>query len=108
MGRNEIRLRRHRITAHGAERFRNYNSVLKRHEENRRIKKIVRVFGFFVVILVVIMIIAFLSRWEERSQPKGKGQPKATHGSLTYPPPPSQASLLWLHRQTPPRATRQL
>lgn len=70
MGRNEIRLRRHRMTARGTERFRNYNSVLKRHEENRRIKKIMRVFGFFVVMLVVIMIIVFLSRWEERAQNK--------------------------------------
>ncbi|MEQ8363345.1 MAG: hypothetical protein RH948_10790 [Cyclobacteriaceae bacterium] len=72
MGRNEIRLRRHRMTARGTERFRNYNSVLKRHEENRRIRKVIRVFGFFVVILVVIMIIVFLSRWEERSQIKEK------------------------------------
>jgi len=70
MGRNEIRLRRHRMTARGTERFRNYNSVLKRHEENRRIKKIMRVFGFFVVMLVVIMIIVFLSRWEDRAQSK--------------------------------------
>lgn len=66
MGRNEIRLRRQRITARGIERFRNYNSVLKRHEENKRIKKIMRVFGFFLVLLVVIMVIIFLSRWEER------------------------------------------
>lgn len=70
MGRNEIRLRRHRMTARGTERFRNYNSVLKRHEDNKRIKKVIRVFGFFVVILVVVMIIIFLSRWEERSQAK--------------------------------------
>ncbi len=68
MGRNEIRLRRHRMTARGIERFRNYNSVLKRHEENQRIKKIMRAFGFFVVILIVIMIISFLSRWEQRDQ----------------------------------------
>ena len=66
MGRNEIRLRRQRMTARGIERFRNYNSVLKRHEENRRIKKIVRVFGLFAVLLIVIMIILFLSRWEQR------------------------------------------
>lgn len=70
MGRNEIRLRRQRMTARGIERYRNYNSVLKRHEENRRIKKVIRVFGFFVVILVVVMIIIFLSRWEERAQEK--------------------------------------
>ena len=72
MGRNEIRLRRHRMTARGTERFRNYNSVLKRHEENKRIKKVIRVFGFFAIILIVIMLIVFLSRWEERVQEKNK------------------------------------
>lgn len=68
MGRNEIRLRRQRMTARGIERFRNYNSVLKRHEESQRIKKVMRVFGFFVVILIVIMLIIFLSRWEDRAK----------------------------------------
>lgn len=66
MGRNEIRLRRQRTTARGIDRFRNYNSVLERHEQTQRLKKIMRVFGFFVVILIVIMMIIFLSRWEER------------------------------------------
>lgn len=74
MGRNEIRLRRQRATTRGIERFRNYNSVLKRHEENKRIKKVVRVFGFFIVILIVIMLIVFLSRWEERAQNKKTSQ----------------------------------
>ena len=72
MGRNEIRLRRQRMTARGIERFRNYNTVLKRHEENQRIKKVIKVFGFFVVLLVVIMIIIFLSRWEQRVQSEKK------------------------------------
>jgi uncharacterized membrane protein YvbJ len=70
MGRNEIRLRRHRMTARGVERYRNYNAILQRHEENRRIKKIVRVFGLFVVILIVIMLILFLSRFENKGQVK--------------------------------------
>lgn len=68
MGRNEIRLRRQRMTARGIERYRNYNSVLKRHEDTRRIKKIIRAFGFFVVLLIIVMVIIFLSRWEERSK----------------------------------------
>lgn len=72
MGRNEIRLRRQRMTARGIERFRNYNSILKRHEENQRIKKVIKVFGFFVVLLIVIMIIIFLSRWEQRVQSEKK------------------------------------
>lgn len=74
MGRNEIRLRRHRMTARGIERFRNYNYVLKRHEENQRIKKIMKVFGFFTALLIVLMLVIFLSRWEQRSRPDKTNQ----------------------------------
>jgi len=66
MGRNEIRLRRQRMTARGIDRFRNYNSVLQRHEQTQRLKKIIKVFGYFVVLLIVIMLIIFFSRWEQR------------------------------------------
>ena len=80
MGRNEIRLRRQRMTARGSERFRNYSSVVRRHEGNRRIKKIMRVFGFSLVLLIVIMIIVFLSRWEQRSSPaKQKEESTVSH-----------------------------
>jgi glucose uptake protein GlcU len=75
------------MTARGTERFRNYNSVLKRHEENKRIKKVIRVFGFFAIILIVIMLIVFLSRWEERVQEKSKGNTsnlKASTELYTY------------------------
>lgn len=67
MGRNEIRLRRQRMTSRGIDRFRNYNTVLERHEQNQRIKKIMKVFGLFIAMLIVIMVIVFLSRWEQRA-----------------------------------------
>ncbi len=66
MGRNEIRLRRHRMTARGIDRFRNYNKVLERYEQTQRLKKIIKAFGFFLVILIVTLLIIFLSRWEKK------------------------------------------
>jgi hypothetical protein len=69
MGRHEIRLRRQRRTASGAERFRNYGFVLERHEKEQRLRKIMRVFGFFAVILILVMIIVMLSRWAEKAAP---------------------------------------
>ncbi|MEQ8359480.1 MAG: hypothetical protein RH860_08335 [Cytophagales bacterium] len=63
MGRNEIKLRRQRMTARGIDRYRNYNNVLKRHEDTQRIKKVMKVFALFAVTLIVIMLIVFLSRW---------------------------------------------
>lgn len=68
MGKNEIRLRRQRMTARGIDRFRNYNKVLERHEQTQRLKKVIRAFGFFLVILIVILLIIILSRWEEQYQ----------------------------------------
>ncbi|MBX2943263.1 MAG: hypothetical protein KF860_13050 [Cyclobacteriaceae bacterium] len=102
MGRNEIRLRRQRMTARGSERFRNYNSVLKRHEENKRIKKVARVFGFFVVILIVIMLIILLSRWEERARTKSSAYQKVNSISFTYPSLHLFASPLSSHWYTLP------
>lgn len=71
MGKHEIRLRRQRLTARGAERFRNYDSILKRHEQDQRVKKIVRIFVFFAIVLILILLLIIVSRWEEKKI-KGK------------------------------------
>jgi hypothetical protein len=70
MGKHEIRLRRQRLTAHGADRFRNFGAVMERHEQEMRIKKIVRVFTLFAVILILIMVIIILVRVEKREGKK--------------------------------------
>jgi len=72
MGKHEIRLRKQRITARGSERFRNYGSVLKQHEEERRIKLIVRIFTFFLIIAALILLFVVVIRWEKK-------QEKSTH-----------------------------
>jgi len=72
MGKHEIRMRRQRLTARGTERFRNYGDVLKQHEQDKRMKKIVRVFIYFLAILVVIILIVMAQRWEKRERGKGK------------------------------------
>jgi len=66
MGKHEIRLRRQRITARGSERFRNYGAILKQHEEERKIKLIVRIFTFFLIIVALVILFITLSRWEEK------------------------------------------
>lgn len=72
MSRHEIRLRRQRMTARGTERFRNYGAVLERHEKEKRIKKILRVFGFFLIILIVVMMIVIVVRVERKAVKKNK------------------------------------
>jgi preprotein translocase subunit SecY len=67
MSRNEIRLKRQRLTARGSERFRNYGAVLQRHEQEVRLKKIMRVFTLFAVILILVMLIIIVVRIEKRT-----------------------------------------
>lgn len=66
MSRHEIRLRRKRLTARGTERFRNYDAVLKSHEDNQRLKKALKVFTLFAVILILVMLIIMVFRWEKK------------------------------------------
>lgn len=67
MSRNEIRLRRQRLTARGTDRYRNYGAVLERHEQEKKIKKIVRVFTLLFVILILIMLIVIVVRLEKKA-----------------------------------------
>lgn len=70
MGRNEIRLRRHRLTAKGSDRFRNYGAVLKRHEREMRMKKVFRLITTLLVILILLILIVFISQVEKKSSQK--------------------------------------
>lgn len=83
MGKHEIRLRRQKLTARGADRYRNYGAVLKEHEEEKRIKKIVRVFIYFLVIAFITILLVILSRWENRERQK---KVKATETSYHAKP----------------------
>jgi len=74
MSKNDIRLRRHKLTARGAERFRNYGAVLQRHEEEKRMKKILRVFSFFLIILILIVLIVIVVRIERRVVKKSNAE----------------------------------
>lgn len=74
MSKHEIRLRRQKLTSHGAERFRNYGAVLERHEQEQKIRKIVKVFTYFLVILIVIVLLVIVVRIERRATPKEPAQ----------------------------------
>ena len=71
MSKHEIRLRRQKLTSRGADRFRNYGAVLHRVEEEKRMKKILRVFGYFLVILILVMLLVIVIRLERKAQRTG-------------------------------------
>lgn len=79
MSRNDIRLRRQRLTG-GGHRFRNYGNVLERHERDVKVKKIIRVFSYFAIILIVVMLIIIITRTEKKMT---KEQPRATSSLVT-------------------------
>lgn len=70
MGRNEIRLRRSRITGRGSDRFRNYGAVLMQHEKEMRLKKTLRVFTLLFIILILIALIFYISQIERKAMEK--------------------------------------
>ena len=70
MSKHDIRLRRQKFMARGAERFRNYGAVLERHEKEMRIKKILRAFTYFLIILFVVLLIVIVVRMERRAVKK--------------------------------------
>lgn len=69
MSKNEIRLRRQKITGRGSDRFRNYGDVLQRHEAEMRLKKIIRVFTYFLVILIILVLLVIVIRVEKKTKP---------------------------------------
>lgn len=56
MSKNEIRLRREKLTGQGSERFRDFSVIKKRHEREIRMKKIIRLFTIVAAILVAIIL----------------------------------------------------
>ncbi|QLH32065.1 MAG: hypothetical protein HWD62_06140 [Cyclobacteriaceae bacterium] len=73
MGKHEIRLRRQRMSARGSDRYRNYNAVLKQHGTEKRIKQITRIFTFFLLIALIVIIFLAITRWEKKqTKPQSK------------------------------------
>jgi cell division septal protein FtsQ len=63
MSRNEIRLRRNRMSG---QRFRNFGEVMERHEKYARLKKILRVFTMLMVILILVALIFYIMQVEKK------------------------------------------
>lgn len=72
MGKHEIRLRRQRVTARGSDRFRNYETIIKRHEQDQRLRKVVRIFVFFAIVLILTLVFIVVNRWEAKQSKKSK------------------------------------
>jgi preprotein translocase subunit SecG len=72
MGRNEIRLRRNMMSTGRIARHRNYTELMRQHDRDTKLKRILRVFTYFLVILFLLIILIIVLRWEK----KQLGQPE--------------------------------
>jgi hypothetical protein len=64
MGRNEIRLRRQKMSSGRIAQHRNYGQLMQRHERDIRIRRITRIVIYFLIVLVLLIIFLIVSRWE--------------------------------------------
>lgn len=74
MGRNEIRLRRQKMSSGRIAQHRNYADVMARHERDIKLKRVVRAFVYFLVIAFLLILFFFFKRWEAR---ESAGRPVA-------------------------------
>lgn len=68
MGRNDIRLRRQGISAGRIARHRNYGELMARHEREQKLKRIVRMFVYFLVIAFLLILFVIITRWEKKAE----------------------------------------
>lgn len=66
MGRNEIRLRRQMMSAGRIAQHRNYGELMARHEREVKLKRITKIFVYFLIIAFLVIIFIMVARWEKR------------------------------------------
>lgn len=64
MGRNEIRLRRQKMSSGRIAQHRNYGQLMERHERDVRLRRITRTVIYFLIVLVLLIIFLIVKRWE--------------------------------------------
>ena len=68
MGRNEIRLRRQKVSSGRIAQHRNYGELMERHERDIRLRRIVRIFVYFLIILALLIVFVIVHRWEQKKE----------------------------------------
>lgn len=66
MGKSEIRLRRNMMSTGRIARHRNYTEVMRQHDRDTKLKRILKVFTYFLIILFITLILIIVIRWERR------------------------------------------
>lgn len=83
MGRNEIRLRRNMMSSGRIARHRNYSELMRIHQRDTKLKRVLRVFLYFLIVLFLIILLVIVIRWEQRATTKS-----TAHTTTNYSPHP--------------------
>ena len=59
-------------------RHRNYGDLMQRHERNQKLKRVVKIFIYFLIIAFFLIVFVMISRWEKRVEDKNN----KNHSSL--------------------------
>jgi hypothetical protein len=51
---------------------RNYGDIMARHEKDLRIKRILRIFTYFLIIAIVVILFFMVKQLEKRKVPRSK------------------------------------
>jgi large-conductance mechanosensitive channel len=81
MGRNEIRLRRQRMSSGRIAQHRNYGDIMARHERDIKLRRISRIFIYFIIIAVLILLFMVVRKWENDTEPKAKPATASTQSA---------------------------
>lgn len=84
MGRNEIRLRRNMMSTGRIARHRNYTELMRQHDRDTKMKRVLRVFLYFLIILFLLIILLIVVRWEKKQ--------------LDNPEPTTRTEMIYPHR----------
>jgi hypothetical protein len=63
---------------------RNYGDIMERHERDIRIRRVVKAFIFFLIILALLIVFVIVSRLEEKETP---GKTATAHHSINKEAP---------------------
>lgn len=68
MARNDIRLRRQRMTSGNIARHRNYGDLMERHARDQKWKRMFKVFIYFLIAAFLTIVLVIVLRWEQRNK----------------------------------------
>ena len=84
MGRNEIRLRRTKISSGRIARHRNYSELMRQHNHESKMKRVIRVFIYFLLVLFLLIILLMVIRWENKRNDMNS-ETKVEQNDVYYP-----------------------